>query len=61
MFSGNFLSDAYASAYENATIAFLPNGAIRDNFPVGEITYEDVISVQPFSDTVDLVTMTGQL
>ena len=56
---GNFLCDAYASAYDNAVIAFLNNGGIRGDFPVGEITYEDVLSVQPFPNTVDLVTMTG--
>ena len=56
--SGDFLCDAYASVY-NATIAFQNNGGIRTDFPVGDVTYEDILSCQPFDNTVDLVTMTG--
>ena len=33
---------------------------MRANFDVGNITYEDVLTVQPFDNTVDLVTMNGE-
>ena len=33
LISGNFLCDAYASAYDNAMIAFLNNGGIRGDIP----------------------------
>ena len=41
-------------------ISFTNNGGIREDFPVGNITYEDVLSVQPFDNTVDKVVMTGE-
>ena len=41
-------------------ISFTNNGGIRADFPVGNITYEDVLTVQPFDNIVDLVTMTGE-
>lgn len=57
---GNFLTDAYASVFNDTRISFTNNGGIRADLAVGNITYEDVLTVQPFDNTVDLVTMTGQ-
>ena len=58
-FEGDFLCDAYASAWNDTLISFTNNGGIRAGFAVGNITYEDVLTVQPFDNTVDLVTMSG--
>jgi len=57
---GDFLCDAYASEYNDSVISFGNNGGIREDFPVGNITYEDVLSVQPFDNTVDKVVMAGE-
>ena len=35
------------------------NPSPRADFAVGNITYEDVLTVQPFDNTVDLASMTG--
>ena len=48
-----------AAVYNDTTISFQNNGGIRAPFPVGNITYEDVLEVLPFDNSVDLVTMTG--
>ena len=60
MFSlGDFICDAMAAVYNDTTISFQNNGGIRAPFNVGNITYEDVLEVLPFDNTVDYVTMTG--
>ena len=48
-----------AAVFNDTTIAFQNNGGIRAPFAVGNITYEDVLEVLPFDNTVDKVTMTG--
>ena len=48
-----------AAVYNDTTISFQNNGGIRAPFPVGNITYEDVLEVLPFDNTVDYVTMNG--
>ena len=59
-FTGNFLCDAYVSVYDNVHIAFQPNEGISRFFPVGEITFEDILSGHVFANrTLDLVTMKG--
>jgi len=56
---GDFICDAMAAVYNDTTISFQNNGGIRAPFNVGNITYEDVLEVLPFDNTVDYVTMTG--
>merc|ERR1719300_733352 len=57
---GNFLCDAYVSVYDNVQIAFQPNEGISRFFPVGVITFEDILSGHVFANrTLDLVTMKG--
>ena len=56
---GDFICDAMAAVYNDTTISFQNNGGIRAPFPVGNITYEDVLEVLPFDNTVDYVTMNG--
>ena len=56
---GDFICDAMAAVYNDTTISFQNNGGIRAPIPVGNITYEDVLEVLPFDNTVDHVTMNG--
>ena len=56
---GDFICDLTAAVFNDTTIAFQNNGGIRSSFPVGNITYEDVLEVLPFDNTVDKVTMNG--
>merc|ERR1712013_824494 len=48
-----------AAVYPNTTISFSNNGGIRSSLAVGNLTYEDVLYVLPFDNTVDFVTMKG--
>ena len=42
-----------------ADLAVLNAGGVRDSLPAGTITYRDVLTVQPFSNTVAVVQMKG--
>jgi 5'-nucleotidase / UDP-sugar diphosphatase len=42
-----------------ADIALVNAGSIRDSYPVGELTYRDLLKVQPFGNQIVNVTMTG--
>ncbi|WP_210546991.1 bifunctional UDP-sugar hydrolase/5'-nucleotidase UshA [Rhodoferax sp. PAMC 29310] len=42
-----------------ADFSVLNSGGVRDSIPAGPITYKDVLKVQPFSNTVSTVDLTG--
>lgn len=42
-----------------ADLALINAGGVRDSLPAGTITYRDVLKVQPFANTVGVVTLTG--
>ena len=42
-----------------ADLAILNSGGVRDSLPAGPITYRDVLKVQPFGNTVAVVTLSG--
>jgi len=42
-----------------ADLALINSGGVRDSLPAGAITYRDVLKVQPFANTVGLVTLSG--
>ncbi len=42
-----------------ADLALLNSGGVRDSMPAGQLTYRDVLKVQPFGNTVGVVTLTG--
>jgi len=42
-----------------ADLALINSGGVRDSLPAGAISYRDVLKVQPFANTVGLVTLTG--
>ncbi len=42
-----------------ADLGLMNSGGIRDSLPAGVITYRDVLKVQPFGNTVSVVTLSG--
>lgn len=42
-----------------ADLALINGGGVRDSLPAGTITYRDVMKVQPFSNTVGVVELSG--
>jgi len=42
-----------------ADLAVINSGGVRDSLPAGRITYRDVLKVQPFSNTVGVLSLNG--
>jgi 5'-nucleotidase / UDP-sugar diphosphatase len=42
-----------------ADMAVINGGGVRDSLPAGQITYRDVLKVQPFGNTVGVLTLSG--
>lgn len=57
---GHLLGEAYRT-YElvNADFGVMNSGGVRDSIQTGDITYRDVLTVQPFGNFVTKATMTG--
>lgn len=56
---GDLCADAYR-AVTGADIGFCNGGGVRADIAAGEITYSDIISVQPFGNEICMVEATGQ-
>lgn len=56
---GNLITDAMR-AKTGAEIAFQNGGGIRASIPAGPIAYRDVLTVQPFGNTMVTLDMTGE-
>ena len=56
---GNVCADAYRTVLE-ADIAFVNGGGIRADIPTGDVTYEQIINVHPYSNMACKVKTTGQ-
>lgn len=56
---GNLCADAYRYA-ANTDIAIINGGGIRADLPKGEITYEDILNIFPFGDSLCVVEISGQ-
>ncbi|NLZ45419.1 MAG: bifunctional metallophosphatase/5'-nucleotidase, partial [Clostridiales bacterium] len=56
---GNLVADAYKEV-SGADIAFANGGGIRANVEKGNITFEDIIKVNPYGNKICLVEATGQ-
>jgi len=56
---GDFITDAYMSFYD-ADIAFTNGGGIRNNIEIGDITYNDILSVLPFGNEICVAEVTGR-
>lgn len=55
---GIFVADAYRAVC-NAQIAFVNGGGVRSDLKAGDITYQDIINIQPFGNTLVLVRCKG--
>lgn len=56
---GNLCADAYR-AVTGAQIGFVNGGGVRDTIKAGDITYEDIIKVNPFGNYICMIEATGQ-
>ena len=56
---GNFCADAYRS-YTGADIAVINAGGIRAEINIGDVTFNDVLSMHPYSNEIVTATITGQ-
>lgn len=56
---GNLCADAFR-VIGGADIGMINGGGIRANLPKGDITYADMLAVQPFGNTMCVVEATGQ-
>ena len=56
---GDFCADAIRIR-AGADIAFQNGGGIKSNITKGDVTYEDIISVLPYNDTICIVEASGQ-
>lgn len=56
---GNFVADAYRYSM-NAEIGLCNGGGIRNNLPIGPITYGDLINVNPFANYMEVRKITGK-
>lgn len=55
----NFCTDAFRIMLDT-DIALINAGGIRDNIAAGDITYNDLLRVFPFNNTVCIATLTGK-
>ena len=56
---GDVCADAYRAVLD-ADIAFVNGGGIRADIPAGDVTYEQIINVHPYSNMACKVKTTGQ-
>lgn len=57
---GHLLGEAYRTyKLVNADFGVMNSGGVRDSIAKGEVTYRDVLTVQPFGNFVTKATMTG--
>ncbi len=56
---GNFVADAFRS-FSGADIAIANGGSIRSDLDAGDVSYSDLISVQPYANGLYMVETTGE-
>jgi 2',3'-cyclic-nucleotide 2'-phosphodiesterase (5'-nucleotidase family) len=56
---GNFFTEAMRAVFD-ADLAFNNNGGMRADLPAGDITVEDLLTVEPFGNSLVLVDMDGR-
>ena len=56
---GNMCADAFRQVL-NADVALINGGGIRANLPIGELTYNHLLSTFPFGNVACTATLTGQ-
>lgn len=56
---GDLCAEAYRNAV-NADIGYINGGSLRANIPAGDITFNNMLNVLPFNNTVVLAEVSGQ-
>jgi 2',3'-cyclic-nucleotide 2'-phosphodiesterase (5'-nucleotidase family) len=56
---GDFCADAFR-VVTGADVGMINGGGIRDNISAGDVTFNDILSVFPWNNTVCVVKVTGQ-
>jgi 5'-nucleotidase len=56
---GRLIADAQLAAGDNAVVAFMNPGGIRANLDAGDVTHGEAFAVQPFSNIVTTMDLTG--
>ena len=56
----DFVADAYR-AIGDAQTSFINAGSVRDNLAAGDVTYNSVLNILPFSNDIITVKVTGQM
>lgn len=56
---GNFCADAYRRVLD-VDVAVVNGGGIRANLPQGDVTYNSLLAVSPFNNTLCTATLTGR-
>jgi 5'-nucleotidase len=56
---GRLIADAQLAAGDNAVVAFMNPGGIRANLDAGAVTHGEAFAVQPFSNIVTTMDLTG--
>lgn len=55
---GDLIADAYRESTESE-IGFIHGSGVRDNLPAGDVTYRDLINVQPFGNWISKIEIRG--
>lgn len=56
---GDFICDSYRNAYKS-DIAISPGSGIRKSIPAGDITYKDILDVNPYNNYLSEAKLSGQ-
>ncbi len=56
---GRLIAEAQRQSIPGAGFAIMNSGGVRDSIQAGEVTYRDVLTVQPFANTIGSVSMSG--
>lgn len=56
---GNFVADSYMDLF-GTDVAMVNGGGLRESLKAGDLTYNNVLAVTPFSNTICSATITGQ-
>lgn len=56
---GRLIAEAQRQSIPGASFAIMNSGGVRDSIAAGDVTYRDVLTVQPFANTVGSVSMLG--
>ena len=57
---GNLITDAMLAGVADADVAFANGGGIRASIPAGDVTFENIITAFPFTNTLAVIEVTGK-